>query len=517
MIRWLLAFSVAAFSVSGRPVRAEAILGALLDAEIVTLDPHFTGAYVSRTFGYMVYETLFTPDSKGVMKPQMVDTWSVSDDGLTWQFTLREGLRFHDGTAVTAADVVASLKRWSTRNPLGGRLLAVTASLDAVDATRFTLVLRSPYGLVLETLGATVGPAPFIIPARLAATPGAQQIKEIVGSGPFVYNSATHLPGDHMLLRKNTAYVPRPEPADFLAGGHKVNVDGVDFHVIPDGATAAAALQRGEIDYMQFAPFDLIPQLRRNTAVKVMNFTGAQMYTGQYRFNLVQKPFDDPAIRRVALGLIDQQEVLDGLGLEPEASQTCASFFICGSPYATPNPALPTDHSFATARAALAKTKYANEPIVVMVASDIEVPRVASTILASRLSKGGFNVDLQVMDWATLLQRRMQRTGWTVYGVHALGLDLQSPLTNTSINGNCQDAPNAGYLCEKALTPLFQAFAEAPDPASKRDTADKIQALVTGEALATTFGQFAQPTAFRANVQNVAPSAVPIFWGLEKK
>lgn len=516
MMRRMLTLSALIASISGHPVRAETTLNAVLEAEIVTLDPHFTGAYISRTFGYMVYDTLFAPDSKGAMKPQMVGDWSVSDDKLTWRFTLREGLAFHDGARVTAGDVVASLRRWSTRNALGGRLFAAIASLEATDATTFTLVLRAPYGLVLETLGTTLGPAPFIIPARLAATPGSQQVKEIVGSGPFIYSSAAHQPGNHMLLRRNAAYVARAEPADFLAGAHKVNVDAVDFRIIPDGATAAAALQQGEVDYLQYAPFDLIPLLKKNAAVRVLNFTGAQMFTGQYRFNHVQKPFDDPAIRRVVQGLVDQQEVLDGLGLEPAAAQTCPSFFICGSPYATPNPGLPTDHSIATARAALAKTKYANEPVVVMVASDIEVPRVASTILASRLSQAGFKVDVQVMDWATLLQRRMQRTGWSVYGVHAIGLDLQSPLTNTAVNGNCQEAPSAGYLCEKALTPLFETFAQAPDLASQREAAGQVQAAVTEQALGATFGQFAQPAAFRVNIRNVSESAIPLFWRLEK-
>lgn len=510
------AFALTLF-VALQPAKAETTLKAVLEAEIVTLDPHFTGAYISRTFGYMVYDTLFAPDAEGSMKPQMVEAWSVSDDRLTWRFTLRDGLAFHDGTRVTAADAVASLKRWATRNPLGGRLMAVVASLEPVDASTFTLVLKTPYGLVLETLGTTLGPAPFIIPARLAATPGAQQVKEIVGSGPFVYSPANHLPGDRMLLRKNTAYVPRKEPADFLAGGHAVTIDALDIRVIPDGATAAAALQRGEVDYLQYIPFDLIPILGKNPAVRVLNFTGSQMFTGHYRFNLGQKPFDDPAIRRVALGLMDQQEVLDGLGLDRRSAQPCASFFICGSPYATPNPDLPADHSIATARAALAKTGYANEPVVVMVATDIEVPRVASTILASRLAGAGFRVDVQAMDWATLLQRRAQRTGWSVYGVHALGLDLQSPLTNSAINGNCQGVPSVGFLCEQALTPLFEAFAQAATPADQKAVAGQIQALVTGQALAATFGQFAQPAAFRTNVSNVIASAIPLFWQVEKK
>jgi peptide/nickel transport system substrate-binding protein len=500
------------------PVRAaETILNAVLEAEIVTLDPHFTGAYISRTFGYMVYDTLFAPDSKGVMKPQMVGSWTVSYDKLTWRFTLRDGLKFSDGAPVAAADVVASLKRWETRAAMGGLLAAASASLEAADDKTFVLTLKAPYGLVIDTLGTTASPVPFIIPARLAATPGTTQITQIIGSGPFAYSRADHRNGDHMLLHKNQYYVPRTEPTDFLSGAKLVKIDALDIKVIPDGATAAAALQQGEIDFMQYAPFDLIPMMEKNKALKVQNFTGPHMFTGHYRMNFAQSPFNDPAIRRVVLGLVDQQDVLDGLGLEPRFSQVCTSFFICGSPYATPNPAAPTDHSIEAAKAALAKTNYQGEPVVVMAANDLEAPRVASTIVADRLKRAGFNVDLQVMDWATLLSHRALKTGWNLYGVHALGLDLQSPLTSSVINFNCKDSPGAGFMCVQTMVPLFAAFAKAPTVEAQRAVADQIQTIVTEQALAVPFGQFAQPAAYRTSLTGVIPSAIPLFWNIEKK
>lgn len=516
MIKWMMA-ALLALTLQTPVHAAETTLNAVLEAEIVTLDPHFTGAYISRTFGYMVYDTLFAPDSQGNIKPQMIGAWTVSDDKLTWRFTLRDGLKFTDGTPVTAADVVASLKRWETRNALGGRLLAATASLDAPDAKTFVLTLNTPYGLVLESLGTTLGPVPFIIPARLASTPGTTQITEIVGSGPFVYRKGDHLTGDHMLLRRNPDYVSRDEPTDFLSGAKRVKIDALDVRVIPDGATAAAALQQGEIDYMQYAPFDLIPLIQKNLALKLMDFTGAQMFTGHYRMNFAQKPFDDAAIRRVVLDVVDQQEVLDGLGLDPKFDRTCTSFFICGSLYATPNPDAPKNHSIEAAKAALAKTNYHGESVVVMVANDLEAPRVASTIVADRLKRAGFNVDLQTMDWATLLQHRSQRNGWNIYGVHALGLDLQSPLTSSVINFNCKDSPGAGFMCEQSLVPLFDAFAKATTREAQRDVAGQIQTIVTTQALAAPFGQFAQPAAYRANLVGLIPSAIPLFWNVEKK
>ncbi|MFC3126906.1 ABC transporter substrate-binding protein [Pseudoroseomonas globiformis] len=498
-------------------VRAEP-LKVVLEAEIVTLDPYFTSAYITRTFGLMVFDTLFAPDSKGAMHPQMVESHTVSADGLNWDFTLRDGLAFHDGSKVTGADAVASLKRWATRSPLGARLMAVASSLEATGENSFRLVLKEPYGLVLDTLGTPSSPTPFIMPARLAATPGSTQLSEIVGSGPFIYDRAQHRPGDRMVLRRNEAYKPRAEPADFLAGGKVAKVEALDIRVIPDGSTAAAALQSGEIDYMQYAPFDFLPMMEKDRRVKVVNFAGPHMFTGHYRINTASPPFNDPAIRRVLLKLVDQREVMAGLGLDDRYSRDCAAFFICGSPYETTAGTEPLkDPSIEAAAALLKQTKYAGEPVVVMAASDLEAPKISSQILADRLTRAGFKVDFQIMDWASVLTRRTLREGWSVYGVHALGLDLSSPLTNTVISFNCTEAKTAGFMCDQRMVPLFDAFARAPSREQQREVAGQIQTIVYEQGLGIPFGQFAQPAAMRSNLGGLIPSAVPVFWNVEKR
>lgn len=499
-----------------RPAQAQT-LSAVLEAEIVTLDPHFTPAYITRTFGYMVFDTLFAMDRAGTVKPQMVERWTTSPDGLTWNFTLRDGLKWHDGTPVTAADCVASLKRWGTRSALGGRLMAATAALEANDAKSFTLTLRTPYGLVLDTLGTTSSPGPFMMPERLARTPGTERITEIIGSGPFVYRRADHRTGDRMLLRKNTDYLPRAEPGDLLSGGKVVKIDALELRVVPDGATATAALQSGEIDYIQYAPFDLLPVLERDRRVRVQSFTGLDQFTGHYRMNAASGPFADPAIRRVVLQLVDQAEVMAGFGLSDRYARSCLAFFICGSPYENEaGTAVMRRPSVEAARAALKETRYAGEPVVVLVANDIEAPKVSSEILADRLRRAGFTVDMQVMDWASVLARRTRREGWSIFGVHALGVDLQSPLTNSVIGFNCTDAPTGGFHCERPLVPLFDAFAAAPSLAERQRIAAQIQEIVYDKAMAVPWGQFAQPAAHRAQLRNLIPSAIPLFWAVEK-
>lgn len=512
----LLAFFLFAAPRPGAGAHAQT-LTAVLEAEVVTLDPHFTTAYVSRTFGYMVFDTLFGMDRSGTPRPQMVESWTTSPDGLAWTFTLRPGLLWHDGTPVTAADCVASLRRWGPRSALGTRLLAATASLEASDARSFTLTLREPFGLVLETLGTAAAPGPFMMPERLARTPGTERITEIVGSGPFAYRREDHRPGDRMLLRRNARYLPRAEPNDLFAGGKVVRVEALDLRVVPDGATAAGAVVAGEIDYVQYAPFDLLPRLERDRRVRVLGFTGLDTFAGHYRTNAASGPFADREVRRVLLRLVDQSEVLAALGLAAEHRRTCAAVFVCGGPFesAAGTEAL-RDPSIEAARAALRATSYNGEPVVVLVASDLEAPRVSSEVLADRLRRAGFTVDVQVMDWASLLARRTRRDGWSVFGVHAIGIDLQSPLTNPFVAFTCSGIPASGYHCDERLTAMFAAFARERDAAARERLAGEMQALILGEVVTIPWGQFAQPALHRASLRNLVPSAIPVFWGVEK-
>src|SRR5882757_8537413 len=159
---------------------------AVMHSDLRVIDPGFTTAYITRDHGYMVYDTLLATDSNFKPQPQMAD-WKVSDDKLTYTFTLRDGLKWHDGAPVTAEDCVASLKRWGKNDGMGQKLTDFTASLEATDEKTVTLKLKEPYGLVLESIGKPSSLVPFMMPKRMAETPPGQQIKEQIGSGPFKF------------------------------------------------------------------------------------------------------------------------------------------------------------------------------------------------------------------------------------------------------------------------------------------------------------------------------------------
>lgn len=490
---------------------------AVLEAEIATLDPHFTTAYITRTFGYAVFDTLFAMNAKGEIKPQMVQDYAVSDDRLVWTFNLRDGLVWHDGQPVTAADCVASIRRWGPKSTLGRMLVAATSSIEASGPKTFAIKLKEPFNLVLDALGRPNAPVPFMLPERLATIPGTERITEVIGSGPFTFRPDLHRPGDQLVVERFAGYVPRNEPADFLAGGKVPRVGQITFRTMPDGATAVSALQAGEIDFLQYIAFDLLPILEKNRSVHVVPFDGMQTFQGYFRLNSANKPFDDPEIRRVLWRLIDQTSVLEALGLpDRHMRKGCRSFFMCGTEYeTTAGGEIGEKPSVEAAREALRRTKYAGEPIVVMQATDIEAPRISSTVIADLLRRAGFNVDLQAMDWGTVIARRARKDGWHVIGVHASGFDLASPLTHFYVANNCIDYP--GWHCDPRLTALLTAFAKAQTEQDRKRIADDISRVTYEITPAVMWGQLSQPAAHRTSLINLVPSAIPVFWNVEKR
>src|SRR5438445_1031908 len=274
-------------------------------ADLKILDPVWTTAYITRNHAYLVYDTLFGTDEKLAVKPQMVDRHSVSEDGMQYAFTLRDGLRWHDGQAVAAEDCVESLKRWMKKDRFGRLLAAHTAKLVPADRKTFTLELGERFGPVLEALGKPSSNVPFMMPARIAATPADEQIKEIVGSGPFKFAKDEWRPGDQVVYVRNTDYVPRNEAPSGSTGGKKVYVDKVIWRYIPDPWYATVALAAGEVDWWQEPPLDFVPKIEQNPDLQTFLFDalGAQ---GWLRPNHLHPPFNNRKARQALLHMMDQ-------------------------------------------------------------------------------------------------------------------------------------------------------------------------------------------------------------------
>src|SRR5437868_12309178 len=417
------------------PALAEAkTLTAVMHSDLRVTDPIITTAYITRDHGYMIYDTLLATDSTFKIQPQMAD-WKVSDDKLTYTFTLRDGLKWHDGAPVTAEDCVASLQRWGKRDGMGQKLMTFTSSIEATDARTITLKLKEPYGLVLESIGKPSSVVPFMMPKRVAETPADKAISEQIGSGPFKFLPAEFQPGVKVAYEKNKDYVPRKEAPSWTSGGKVVKVDRVEWITMADAQTAVNALQSGDIDFMETTPFDLVPVLAANKDLKVevLNRLGLQTMG---RMNFLYPPFDNVKVRRAAFAAMNQKNVLDALVGNPQQYKICGALFICDTPLATDvgSETLVKGNGMATAKKLLAESGYDGTPVVVLAPGDVVTLKAQPIVAAQLLKEAGFKIDLQATDWGTVVSRRasqkpIKEGGWNMFFTNWNGADVLNPIS----------------------------------------------------------------------------------------
>ena len=484
------------------------------------IDPIQNASYISRNHGYMVYDTLFAVDSKGQVKPQMVDTFQLSADRKKYTFTLRAGMKWHDGAPVTAADCVASLKRWGAKDVSGRLLMAEVASMDVVNDSTFTMTLKEPFGLVLDALGKPSSNVPFMMPARIANTDPNQQITDATGSGPFIFKKDEWVPGNKVVYLKNPNYVARKESADGLAGGKVVKVDRVEWIYIPDQNTALAALTNGEADIFELPQADFIPMLQKNANIKLA--ADALGNQGWLRPNHLLPPFNNPKARQALQYLVNQEEYLAAAGFPDQFRvKYCGAYFMCGSPNETMAGAEAfKGQNLERAKQLMKEAGYNGEKIVVLTPSDPPVQAAAAMVTVQNLRKIGVNVDAQAMDWSTLLGRRAKKDpidkgGWHIFHTYSVGYDVVSPVNNAYLQGTCDAAP-AGWSCDKTMEDLRMAWAREGDAAKRKKLTDDIQKRAYEQTPYVNFGQFFWPMAYRSNLKGLIVTGIPVMWNVEK-
>ena len=526
MLRWTRRHIMAAAAVAlpltmaaqAVPAQAEeSVLRVIPHADLKNLDPIWTTAYISRNHGYMIYDTLFAMDANLEVQPQMVDTWTVSDDNKTWTFVLRDGLKFHDGQPVKAEDAVASLKRWGARDGMGQALFAVIESLEAKDDKTMVMQLSEPYGLVLQSIGKISSNVPFIMPKRIAETDPFEQISEYVGSGPFVFQEDEWVPGSKVVYLKNEDYVPRSEPPSFAAGGKVAKVDRVEWLYFPDQTTAMNALISGEIDFFEQPANDLVPIMERDEGI-VVEVNDPLGNIGFARFNHLLPPFDNAEVRRAAMMAMKQEDYMTAAVGDPKYWKTCYSVFPCGTPLDNDvESSVMAAGSIDAAKQALAATDYDGTPVVIMQPTDIPVLSAFSLVTAQKLRQIGMTVDVQAMDWSTLTSRRAKRDpvdqgGWNMFHTWWIGADVINPMA-IAFSGN-PEAGWFGWADDLELEEYRTAFATATDPNAQKDIAAKVQERLFKIGASGHLGQFFVPVAYRDNVEGLIKSPVQFFWNI---
>jgi peptide/nickel transport system substrate-binding protein len=512
---------LAAFALA-MPAQAENTIRAVMHSDLRVIDPGFTTAYITRDHGYMVYDTLLATDANFKVQPQMAD-WKVSDDKLTYTFTLRDGLKWHDGAPVTAEDCVASLKRWGKVDSMGQKLMDFTASIEAPDPKTIALKLKEPYGLVLESIAKMSSYVPFMMPKRLAETPPDKQIPEQIGSGPFKFVASEFQPGVKAVYEKNKDYIPRKEPPSWTAGGKIAKVDRVEWITMPDAQTAVNALQSGDIDFLEITPWDLVPLLSANNEIKVevLNKLG---YHAIGRMNFLHPPFDNPKIRRAAFMAINQKDFMDAMVGNDKYFVLCGALFICGTPLETNagSDVLVKGNGLAEAKKLLKESGYDGTPVVLMAPTDVVTLKTQPIVAAQLLRQAGFTVNVQAMDWQSVVARRgsqkpPQEGGWNLFFTNVIAADLMNPIVNLQVNGKGKKGGWFGWPDDAKIESLRDAYARSSSPDEQKKIAAEIQTEAYDQVIYIPVGQYRVAASWRKSLHGVLEGpATPVFWNVDK-
>jgi peptide/nickel transport system substrate-binding protein len=499
----------------------------VLAGELRSIDPDWTAAALTRYHAFMVYDTLLGLDANQVIQPQMADSWTESDDHLTYTFTLRDKLAFSDGSPVTTEDVLASWTRWAETDGAGQMINTFLAGLDAIDARTFRVRLKEPFGQLTYVLAKPMAMPMFVKPAKIVkGLPARTQFTDPLGSGPFIMLKDQWVAGSKVVYRRNANYVPRPEPASGIAGGKQVTFDRVEWLAIPDPATQAAALRQGEVDFIESPTLDLVPMLKSSKGVRVQALwpTGSE---GTMRINWTNPPFDNPIARRAIYNFVSQPDMILAVLGDPALGQVCGALLICGSPNGSEYGAElltssdPEDVRLKRGMEMLKQGGYTGQTIVILDPQDQPIMHRATQVLYAAMKKAGVNVELQTMDWATLVTRRTVKgsgaNSWHLFQTMGGPLGPANPVFHVQMSASC-DKAWFGWPCDAELERLRAAWIRETDPVKARWLAEDIQLRGAQVVVYIPFGQYLTPSAWRDNLDGLltVPETV-VFWNIRRK
>jgi peptide/nickel transport system substrate-binding protein len=490
-------------------------------ADPAILDPVVTTGLVSRNHGFLLFDTLYGVDGQFRPKLQMLEGHAIDNDGLLWTMKLRDGLKFHDGSPVLARDVVASLRRWGVRDTFGISLMAAVDELSAPDDRTIRWRLKRPFPLMPDCLGKVGTITAAIMPERLAKTDPMIPVKEMIGSGPFRFVADEYVGGSRVVYAKFDGYVPRSEPSDLLSGAKIVNFDRVEWQTIPDPATATAALQQGEVHWVEQPLADLLPSLKasKNLKVEVLDPTGA---VGVIRFNQLFAPFNNPEIRRIVLGAVTQSEFMTAaVGNDPTLWKDKCGFFPPGSPMANDEgmEALTGPRDLAASAKALRAAGYNGEPVTMMAPSDYPSINAMSLVTAELLGKLGMKIDFVAMDWGSMLRRMANREvpakgGYNLFCTYSPGFSHYNPAAHNFLRGS-GDLATYGWSVSPKLEALRDRWFDAADDAARLQIGRDMQKQAFIDVPYIPLGLFYQPTAYRSDLTGMIKGP-PLFWNLKR-
>ncbi|MEO8133638.1 MAG: ABC transporter substrate-binding protein [Betaproteobacteria bacterium] len=506
---------------------AQSVLRLVPQADLKILDTVQTTNNITSNHGYMIYDTLFSLDGKFSPKPQMVESFTRSPDGLLWKFKLRPGLKFHDGQPVTSKDAVASIQRFAKRIPAGVTMMQFAKEIVVTGGDTFEIRLNKPFGLVLETLAGPENPL-FITREADALLDPNTAMTTAIGSGPFMFVREEWVPGSKVVYKKNPDYKPRADAPDGFAGAKLAKVDRVEWLVIPDSNTAVQALIKGEVDIIEIPQTDLLPLIRKdpNITVKVIDRVGTQAI---YRMNHLIPPFNNAKARQALLYATgDQKDYLASMIGFSEYEKPCWAVFICGTPFETQSGV--GDWAKGDKKANVEKAKqllkeagYKGEKVVILDPVETHLAHAQAVVTAQKLRDIGMTVDLQAIDWGTQSARRQIKDppeknpgAWNIFHTWGGGLAMNSPLSNTPTPSPCDGKNWFGWPCDEELEKIRLEFPVAA-PEKQKEIVERLQKRFYEVVPYIPAGQFFAPIAYRKSLSGILETPRLVLWNIEKK
>ncbi|MDR6871964.1 peptide/nickel transport system substrate-binding protein [Bosea sp. BE125] len=488
-------------------------------ANLTALDPIWTTATVTNNHGYYVYDTLYAHDLDMKPQPQMAEGHEVSADGKVWKIKLREGLVFHDGTPVKPADCIQSLKRWAQRDSYAQLLAKVVESMTALDERSFEIKLTRPFPMMLDLLAKADSPL-FVMPERLAVTDANKQVTEMIGSGPYRFVPGEFVSGSKVVYEKFEAYKPRSEPPSRGAGGKVANFKRIEWQILPDPATAANALIKGEIDWWERPLSDLQPMLAKVPEV-VREVTDEAGRGAIMRMNHLQPPFNNPKVRAAVRMAVNQEDYMRAAqGDDTSLWQTSRNLWWRGTPYYDGEHEDLMPQSLEKAKAALKESGYNGEKVVIINPTDFPDIGPLGDVTAELLKQLGMNVEFVASDWGTVIQRRnsrepVEKGGWSIFHTTGSTMAWASPAQSFLVRGQGAKGWFGWYDSAKAEA-LAEEWLYAPDEAAQKKAAAQLGRLALEETATVPLGRFVIKTAYRKNLTGMLKGSAPYPWGLKR-
>jgi peptide/nickel transport system substrate-binding protein len=508
--RQLLALSMALASAATIPVAAQAqqartALNLAMVAEPQTLDPMASTADLVATIMQHVYEPLYTFDAKWNIAPLLAESLpTVSKDGLRYAIALRKGVPLHNGRELNADDVVASLQRWMEMAPRGKAVAAQVASLTAKGPHAIEIVLKQPYAPLLSQLALPSGMA-----AIMAKDSIAQPLAQFVGTGPYRFKERR--PDQYVLLSRFENYKARSEPASGYAGKREALVDELRFVPVPNPNTRVEGALAGQFHYADLLPIEALPRLEKGGGKTVPVMT--QAFGFPYLvFNTKEGAMASLPLRRAVKAAIGEGEMLAAGFGDTRFFTAEGNHFPKGTPfYSDAGTTLYNERNATKAKAAAAQAGYKGDTIRILTSRQYDFHYNMAVIMAEHLKRAGFKAELNVVDWATLVQRRNDPKLWDIYITHSP--QFPEPMLSPPQLGD--GAP--GWWTSPAKQAALQALNTEPNPAKRGLLWAKVQQVVYEEVPYVVVGKFNSLSARAAGVQGLQPATWPFFWNVKLK